>query len=96
MAGYGTSGTHGQARSRTNGLAIAGLVCGIIGVLFLNVILGPLAIIFGAVGLRQAPVKNGAGMAKAAIVLGIVDLVVFAILLAVAASSGGFTWYVGG
>ncbi|ORT60870.1 DUF4190 domain-containing protein [Streptomyces sp. CB03238] len=96
MAGYGTSGTHGQAQSRTNGLAIAGLVCGIIGVLFLNVILGPLAIILGAVGLKQAPVKNGAGMAKAAIVLGIVDLVVFAILLAVAASSGGFTWYVGG
>ncbi|MFC8918734.1 DUF4190 domain-containing protein [Streptomyces sp. WAC05374] len=96
MAGYGTSGTHGQAQSRTNGLAIAGLVCGIVGTLFLNVILGPLAIVFGVIALKQAPVKNGAGMAKAAIVLGIVDLVIFAILLAVAASTGGFTWYVGG
>ncbi|QGV81825.1 DUF4190 domain-containing protein [Streptomyces ficellus] len=96
MAGYGTSSAHGQSQSRTNGLAIAGLVCGIVGVLFFHIILGPLAIIFGAIALRQAPVKNGAGMAKAAIVLGIIDLVVFGILLAVAASTGGFTWYVGG
>ncbi|MGI5484038.1 DUF4190 domain-containing protein [Streptomyces lavendofoliae] len=97
MAGYGTSSAHGQAQSRTNGLAIAGLVCGIVGVLFFNVILGPLAIIFGAVALKQAKAgRGGAGMAKAAIALGIVDLIVFAILIAVAASSGGFTWYVGG
>ncbi|MFF8831541.1 DUF4190 domain-containing protein [Streptomyces sp. NPDC015131] len=96
MAGFGTSSAHGQPQSRTNGLAIAGLVCGIVGVLFFNIILGPLAIIFGAVALRQSSVKNGAGMAKAAIALGIVDLVVFGILLAVAASTGGFTWYVGG
>ncbi|MEU9980722.1 DUF4190 domain-containing protein [Streptomyces sp. NPDC050856] len=96
MTGYGTSGTHGHAQSRTNGLAVAGLVCGVIGVFFLNVILGPLAIVFGAVGLRQAATKGGAGMAKAAIVLGVVDLVIFGILMAVAASTGGFSWYVGG
>ncbi|MCX4824928.1 DUF4190 domain-containing protein [Streptomyces sp. NBC_01142] len=96
MSGHSTSGMHSHARSGTNGLAIAGLVCGIIGLLFFNVVLGPLAIIFGVVGRRQAAAKGGAGMAKAAIVLGIVDLVVFAVLLAVAASSGGFTWYIGG
>ncbi|MFF9864512.1 DUF4190 domain-containing protein [Streptomyces sp. NPDC013953] len=95
MAGYGTSGTHGHAESRTNGLAIAGLVCGVVGVLVFNVILGPLAIVFGALGRKQAPVKGGAGMAKAAIVLGVVDLVIFAILMMVAASNGGFSWYVG-
>ncbi|WP_327350533.1 DUF4190 domain-containing protein [Streptomyces sp. NBC_01304] len=96
MSGYGAGGTHPQAHSQTNGLAVAGLVCGIVGLFFLNVILGPLAIVFGAVARRQAAARNGSGMAKAAIILGIADLVVFGILLAVAASSGGFSWYVGG
>ncbi|MDG4857858.1 DUF4190 domain-containing protein [Streptomyces sp. T-3] len=96
MSGYGAGGTHPQTRAQTNGLAVAGLVCGIVGLLFLNVILGPLAIVFGVVALRQAAVRNGAGMAKAAIILGIADLVIFAILLAVVASNGGFTWYIGG
>ncbi|MFF8592425.1 DUF4190 domain-containing protein [Streptomyces sp. NPDC015220] len=85
--------------SRTSGLAVASLVCGIVGVFFLNVVLGPLAIIFGAVALRQPGVKGGGGgggMAKAGLILGVVDLVIFFVLLAVAASNGGFTWYVGG
>ncbi|MGW7283487.1 DUF4190 domain-containing protein [Streptomyces sp. NPDC054844] len=77
-------------------MAIASLCCGIIGLFFLSVILGPVAIVLGAVGLRQAPAKGGAGMAKAGIVLGILALVLFAVLLAVSASSGGFSWYVGG
>ncbi|GAB1332872.1 DUF4190 domain-containing protein [Streptomyces sennicomposti] len=96
MSGYGSSPATSTA-SRTNGLAIAGLVCGIIGVFFLNVVLGPLAIIFGAVALRQTAGGGGGGrgMAKAGVVLGIIDLVVFFVLLAVAASNGGFTWYVG-
>ena len=41
-----------------NGLAIAGLVCGLVGVLIFQYILGPLAIIFGGVGLSRA--KRGA------------------------------------
>ncbi|MBD9727893.1 DUF4190 domain-containing protein [Streptomyces caniscabiei] len=94
MTSYGNpSATSG---SRTNGLAIASLVCGIIGIFFFNVVLGPLAIVLGAVGLRQAGVKGGGGLAKAGIVLGVVDLIIFAVLIAVAASNGGFTWYVGG
>ncbi|MET9112028.1 DUF4190 domain-containing protein [Streptomyces zhihengii] len=89
--------THGMsaARSGTSGLAVASLVCGIIGLLFFNVILGPLAIVFGAVALRQSR-GGGAGMAKAGIALGIVDLVIFTVLLVAASSSGGFGWYMGG
>ncbi|MEU1278763.1 DUF4190 domain-containing protein [Streptomyces sp. NPDC005805] len=83
-------------RSTANGLAIASLVCGIAGVFVFNVILGPLAVVLGYVGLKQSPSKGGAGMAKAGIVLGIVALVLFIVLLAVASSSGGFSWYVGG
>ncbi|MFI5758233.1 DUF4190 domain-containing protein [Streptomyces sp. NPDC051569] len=94
MTSYGNSSA--PARSRTNGLAIASLVCGIIGLFVFNVILGPVAIVLGAVGLRHSATKGGAGMAKAGITLGIIDLVLFVVLLAVAASSGGFSWYVGG
>lgn len=95
MTSYGSSPT-ASPNSRTNGLAVASLVLGIIGVFLFNVILGPLAIVLGAVGLRRAPAKGGAGMAKAGIVLGILDLVVFGVLLAVSAAHGGFHWYVGG
>ncbi|MFC1413496.1 DUF4190 domain-containing protein [Streptacidiphilus sp. N1-12] len=35
-------------------MAVAGLVCGIVGIFLLNIILGPLALIFGGVGLRNA------------------------------------------
>ncbi|MFC8371588.1 MULTISPECIES: DUF4190 domain-containing protein [unclassified Streptomyces] len=95
MTSYGSSSA-ASSGSRTNGLAVASLCCGIIGLFFLNIVLGPLAIVFGAVARRQAAVKNGAGMAKAGIVLGVVDIVLWLVLLAFAASSGGFSWYVGG
>jgi len=79
-----TSNQAGNARSQHagNGLAVAGLVCGLVGVLLVNYILGPLAIIFGGVGLSRA--KRGAGhrgMSLAAIVLGVIDLIVYAILI---------------
>ena len=80
--------------SRSNGIAIAGLVCGIIGLFLFNIILGPLAIIFGGVGLSRA--RRGApssGMARAAVILGIVDLVVFALILAFASTHGGLYFH---
>ena len=87
----------GQAQG-TNGLAIAGLVCGLVGTLFFNIILGPLAIIFGGIGLSRA--NRGArhrGMAMAAVILGIVDLIIFAVLIVVASKHGGFAYFrVGG
>ncbi|MFD7433844.1 DUF4190 domain-containing protein [Streptomyces sp. NPDC059861] len=95
MTGYGSTPAASPG-SRTNGLAIASLTCGIIGIFLFNVILGPIAIVLGAVGMRQAPAKGGAGMAKAGIILGVLDLVIFGVLLALAASEGGFSWYVGG
>jgi hypothetical protein len=74
-----------------NGLAIAGLVCGIVGLLFAPVILGPLALIFGLIALNKA--KSGAGhrgMAIAAVVLGVIDIVLFLVLVfAVANGDGG-------
>ena len=83
--------------TRSNGLAIAGLVCGIVGILLFNFILGPLAIIFGGVGWSRA--NRGAahkGMAITAVVLGVVDIVLWVVLLIVASKNGGFSWHVGG
>ncbi|MEV6840403.1 DUF4190 domain-containing protein [Streptomyces sp. NPDC051133] len=78
--------------SRASGLAIAGLVCGIVGLLFLPIILGPLAVIFGAVALRQ----TGSVMAKWDIGLGVVDIVLMIVMFVVAAKNGGsFSWHIG-
>jgi hypothetical protein len=89
-AGYGAP----PQKQSSNGLAIAGLVCGLVGVLFFNVVLGPLAIIFGGVGWARA--NRGArhrGMAIAAVLLGVVDLIIFGVLLAVAAKHGGAAFF---
>jgi hypothetical protein len=84
-------------RSGSNGLAIAGLVCGIIGLFRFNFILGSLAIIFGGAGVSKA--NRGAGhqgMAWACVVLGIIDVLIFAGLIALAASHHRhFYWHVG-
>ncbi|WP_034262526.1 DUF4190 domain-containing protein [Actinospica robiniae] len=82
-------------RTGGNGLAVAGLVCGIIGVFLFDFILGPLALIFGGVGLRNA--NHGAGhrgMALAAVILGIVDIVLFVVIIA-AASHHSASWHFG-
>lgn len=62
----------------SNGLAIAGLVLGIVGVVlcwipFLGVLLGVLAIVFGALGKKKANQgAQGSGQAVAGLVLGII------------------------
>lgn len=77
----------GTAVRRTNGMAVASLVLGIVGVLLqLFGVVPILAIIFGAVGRgqiqRSGGTEQGEGMATAGIVLGIVGLVVLIIILA--------------
>lgn len=77
-----------------NGLAIAGLVCGIVGLVVFNIVLGPLAIIFGSIGLSRA--RHGAprkGMSIAALVLGIVDVVILVALIAAASAHGGHSYF---
>ncbi|MBK6354468.1 MAG: DUF4190 domain-containing protein [Saprospiraceae bacterium] len=58
----------------SNGMGIAAMVCGILGLVgifsgFGGLLLGILAIIFGAIGLKSL---NGRGMAKAGLVMGII------------------------
>ena len=87
--------TSTTTRGATNGWAVAGLVCGIVGVVIANVILGPLAIIFRAVAWSRA-IHDGSsrGMSIASVVLGIVDIALFALLLALVSHHGGY-WHVG-
>jgi hypothetical protein len=92
MASY-ASETNSVAR--TNGFAIAGLVCGIVGVFLASIILGPLAIIFGGIGLNRANHSGGKGkgMSIAGVALGVIDVVLF-VIVAVAASKNGSMWHI--
>jgi hypothetical protein len=87
------SASDAPATARSNGLAIAGLVCGIVGLFIANIILGPLAIVFGGIGLSRA--NRGAphrGMSIAAIILGIVAIGVWVVVI-VAVSRNGHPFY---
>jgi len=67
-------------------MAISALVCGIVGLFIFEVILGVLAIIFGGIGLSRA--NRGAGrrgLAWAGVILGVIDVVLFVVILAVSA-----------
>jgi Domain of unknown function (DUF4190) len=83
------------ARGRSNGMAVAALVCGIIGLFIFDFILGPLAIIFGGIGLRWAGRGAGRrGMAWAGVILGLADILILVVLLA-ALPHHSFSWHVG-
>ena len=68
----------------TNGLAIAALVFGIVSLLILPILFGPLAVIFGAIGMSQTKQRGerGYGMAVAGLVMGIIATVIVLIALA--------------
>ena len=59
------------------GWAIAALSCGVVGLFVAPIILGPLAIIFGALGLK----KNLKGMAIAGLILGIIETLIIGLLV---------------
>ena len=86
-----------SSTTRSNGLAIAGLVCGIVGIFLFNFILGPLAIIFGGIGWSRANRGSGhKGMSITAVVLGVIDIVLWIVVLVAVSKHGGFSWHVGG
>lgn len=76
-----------------NGLGIAGGVCGIVAVVlcwipfvdYVSVVLGALAIVFGALGIRHANAHGGGGkgLAITGLVTGIVALVISVLFLAI-------------
>ncbi len=80
--GY-TPGAMAYAGPRTDGLAIASLICGIVGIvcffLCLGVILGPAAAIMGFISRQRVAASGGTigggGLALAGLILGIVGFV---------------------
>ena len=58
----------------TDGMAVASFVLGLLGLLVLNVVLGPIAIVLASVALSRA--RPAAGRALLGLGLGVADLVV--------------------
>jgi type II secretory pathway pseudopilin PulG len=88
------------AQRQGNGLAIAGMVMGILAIVlfwtsFIDLIIAILAIVFSIVGLRKArTVGVGRGAAMAGLITGIVGLVLATILIVIAlVAVKGFTEY---
>ena len=80
------------ARKDRDGKAVVGFIAGLVGLLFGNPVLGPLAIVLGVMSLRGETSRRG--RALLAIGLGAADLAVFAVLaLHAAAGPGGFSWH---
>ncbi|MFV0127651.1 DUF4190 domain-containing protein [Streptomyces sp. HMX112] len=72
------------ARRRTgirdaNGMAVASFVLGLVGLLVMNILLGPAAIGLAALALRRGTVRRG--RALLGLGLGVADLVVLAVLV---------------
>ena len=72
---------------KTSGMAVASMVCGIIGLFLFGIILGPLAIIFGCVAkgrISEKPLElQGNCQATAGIVCGILATVVWVVIVIV-------------
>jgi len=91
---YGPPG-YGPPPGQSNGMAVTGMVCGIIGlVLFwlpvVGWILAILGIIFGGVGIAKANAGGpNKGMAIAGVVLGIVSISLYVIIVAIVVNSWG-------
>jgi hypothetical protein len=71
---------------RTNGMALAGFICSLVGLFIFGVVLGVLGVIFSAIGLGKIskdPSKwKGKGMAIAGLIVGIIDIFVWIFILA--------------
>ncbi|WP_051808555.1 DUF4190 domain-containing protein [Actinoplanes subtropicus] len=75
--------------------AVASLTLGVAGLFFFNLLFGPAAIVLGAFAVhrrREHTPSRTAGLAG--IALGVADLVVLAVLMAVQIRQGSLTWHV--
>ena len=84
--GYQPAGA-GYASPRTDGLAIASLIVGILSLLCCGVILGPAAAIMGFISRNRIAQSGGAvgggGMAMAGLILGIVGFLLWIVVVVI-------------
>ncbi|MET8243162.1 small hydrophobic protein [Streptomyces sp. NPDC005202] len=98
MAGFG-HGTRGYPRSRSRTwsrnrpdratLGIIGVICAIAGFFVLGIILGPVAVVCGWLGMGRTCAGSRPVPALVALVLGAIDTLLAVIWLAGAAAPGG-------
>lgn len=71
--------------SRRDGRAVAALVCAVLGVFLLPLLLGGTAIVLGVQSRKRIEssqgLLTGAGLTKAAVILGSLDVVLFLLLI---------------
>ncbi|MBV7671135.1 DUF4190 domain-containing protein [Streptomyces halstedii] len=81
-----------RASSReADGLAVASFVLGLLGLLVMNILLGPAAIVMACLALARSTARRGRALLGLA--LGVADLVVLAVLVTV---NGTVSWSFGG
>ncbi|MET7307246.1 DUF4190 domain-containing protein [Streptomyces sp. NPDC005134] len=73
-----------------DGLAVASFVLGLIGLLVMNIVLGPIAIVMAVIALARSTARRGRALLGLA--LGIADLVVLAFLVT---GNGTVSWSFG-
>ncbi|MGW7330628.1 DUF4190 domain-containing protein [Streptomyces sp. NPDC054840] len=84
------TGARPPARSRTrdaDAMAVTGFVLGLVGLLVMNLILGPTAVVLGALALRRRTTRPG--RARLGIALGLADLAVLGCLVT---ADGTWSW----
>ncbi|MFJ8693538.1 DUF4190 domain-containing protein [Streptomyces roseolilacinus] len=86
----GAVGPAAPARRDADGMAVASFVLGLVGLLFLNILLGPMAICLALLALRRGTGRRR--RARLGLALGIADLAVLATLVAV---NGTVSWNLG-
>ncbi|WP_079403616.1 DUF4190 domain-containing protein [Streptomyces sp. 3211] len=85
-----TAGNPARTRTRTgdaDAMAVTAFVLGLVGLLVMNLILGPTAVVLGALALRRHTTRPG--RARLAIGLGLADVVLLACLVT---ADGTWSW----
>ncbi|MGW0786684.1 DUF4190 domain-containing protein [Streptomyces sp. NPDC002911] len=75
------------ATREADGLAVASFVLGLLGLLVMNILLGPVAIVMAVVALARSTARRG--RALLGLTLGVADLVVLAVLVT---GNGTVSW----
>ncbi|MFC5900325.1 hypothetical protein ACFQ60_33030 [Streptomyces zhihengii] len=75
----------------TDGMAVAAFVLGLTGLLVMNIVLGPIAIVLASIALLRGTARRG--RALLGLGLGVADLVVLAVLVT---ANGSVVWGFGG
>ncbi|GGW46606.1 hypothetical protein [Streptomyces xantholiticus] len=90
QAPVGANGTVEERRKDADDMAVAAFVLGLVGLLVMNMLLGPTAVVFAALALRRGTARRGRALLGLA--LGVADLVVLAVLVT---ANGTVAWSFG-